>query len=138
MYTTGVPKKQTPKETTDLGRFLRQWRADKGLTVEEAAAKAGFSTRSIWTKIENGQKTIAVETLYSLSQLTGHTMDDLAIKLGLAIRRSRSNEERGQRVAAMAEAEQNAAALVDLLTDLSPAQIDVMVSVAEGLRKDQK
>lgn len=138
MYTTRVAKKQTTKETTDLGRFLRKWRTDKGLTVEEASAMAGFSTKSIWTKIENGQKTIAIETLYALSRLTGQTMDDLAIKLGLAIRRSQSSEERGQRVAAMAEAEQNAAALIDLLPDLSPAQIDVMVSVAEGLRKDQK
>jgi len=138
MYTTGVPKNQTDKKTTELGRFLRQWRLDKNLTVEEAAAQAGFSTKSIWTKIESGQKSIAVETLYALSILTGHTMDDLAAKLGLAIRHSRSSQERSQRINAMADAEQNAAALVDLLPDLTPAQVDVMLSVAEGLRKDQK
>src|SRR4051812_29947490 len=100
MYTTGVPKNQTDKKTTELGRFLRQWRIDKNLTVDEAASQAGFSTKSIWTKIENGQAKVSLETLYALSQLTGRTMDDLAHKLGLTIRRSRSSEERAQRVAA--------------------------------------
>lgn len=138
MYTIGVPKKQSNKETTELGRFLRQWRADKNKTVEEAADLAGFSTKSIWTKIENGQDKVSLETLYALSKVTGRTMDDLAIKLGMPIHRSRSSEERGQRVAAMADVEKNAAALIDLLPDLTPAQIDVMLSVAEGLRRDQK
>lgn len=139
MYTQGVPKKQPNKETTDLGRFLRQWREDKNLTVEEAAYQAGFTSKSIWTKVENGQKVVSLETLYSLSQLTGRTMDDLARKLGLIIRRSLSSEERGQRVAALVDVEPKAAALVDLLPDLTPAQIDVMLSVGESLRqKDQK
>jgi transcriptional regulator with XRE-family HTH domain len=138
MYTTGVPKNQTDKKTTELGRFLHQWRIDKNLTVEEAASQAGFSTKSIWTKIENGQAKVSLETLYALSRLTGRTMDDLAHKLGLPIRRSRSSEERAQRVAALTDVEPRAAALVDLLPDLTPAQIDVMVSVGEGLRKDQK
>lgn len=138
MYTTSVAKKQTDKKITDLGHFLRQWREDEGLTVEAAAERAGFSTKSIWTKIENGQGKVSTETLHALSQVTGRTMDDLAIKLGFIIRRSRSSEERGQRVAAMAEGAENAAALIDLLPDLSPAQIDVMVSVAEGLRKDRR
>jgi transcriptional regulator with XRE-family HTH domain len=138
MYTTGVLKKQSDKEITELGRFLRQWRADKNLTVEEAAERAGFSTKSIWTKIENGQKKVALETLYALSQLTGRTLDDLANKLGLPIRYSRTSEDRGHRVAALVDVEPNAAALVDLLPLLTPAQIDVMLSVGEGLRKDQK
>lgn len=138
MYTVDVPKKQKDKMTTELGRFLRQWRDDKNLTVEEAASQAGFSTKSIWTKIEGGQNKVSLETLFALSQLTGRTMDDLATKLGLSIRRSRSSEERGQRVAALTDAEPNAAALVDLIPDLTPGQIDVMLSVAEGLRKDQK
>lgn len=138
MYTIGVSKKQTDKATTELGRFLRQWRTDKNLTVEEAAEQAGFSTKSIWTKIENGQKKVALETLWSLSKLTGRTMDDLAIKLGLPIRYSKTSEDRGQRIASLAESETNAAALVDLIPDLTPAQIDVMLSVGEGLRKGQK
>lgn len=138
MYTRDVPKKQTDKETTDLGRFLRQWRVDKNMTVEEAAEQAGFSTKSIWTKIENGQAKVSLETLYALSQLTGRTMDDLANKIGLPIRRSHSSEERAQRLAALTDAEPRAAALVDLLPDLTPSQIDVMVSVGEGLRRDQK
>src|SRR4051812_32054093 len=126
MYTAGVPKKQTLKETTELGRFLRQWRTDKNLTVEEAASQAGFSTKSIWTKIEGGQDKVSLETLFALSQLTGRTMEDLAIKLGWTIRRSQSSEERGRRVVALVDVEPNAAALVDLLPDLTPAQIDVM------------
>lgn len=138
MYTTDVPKKQANKETTELGQFLRQWRVDKNVTVEEAAERARFSTKSIWTKIENGQAKVSLETLYALSQLTGRTMDDLASKIGLPIRRSRSGEERAHRLAALTDVEPRAAALVDLLPDLTPAQIDVMVSVGEGLRKGQK
>lgn len=138
MYTIGVSKKQTNNETTELGRFLRQWRVDQNLTVEEAAAQAGFSTKSIWTKIEGGQKKVAMETLWALSKLTGRTMDDLAGKLGLPIRPSRSNEERARRIAALADAQENAAALLDLLPDLAPAQIDLLLSAAEGLHRDQK
>jgi transcriptional regulator with XRE-family HTH domain len=138
MYTTIVPKKQSDSEITDLGRFLRTWRTDKNLTVEDAAAQAGFPSKSTWTKIENGQKRVSLETLYALSQLTGRTMDDLAAKLGWAIHRSRSSEERAQRVAALADVEPKAAALIDLLPDLTPAQIDLMLSAGEGLRRDQK
>lgn len=134
MYTNGVAKKQTDKPTTDLGIFMRQWRTDENLTVEEAAAKAGFG-KSIWTKIENGQKRVALETLFAISKLTGRTMDDLAIKLGYSIRRSRSSEDRAHRVAALVEVEPKAAALVDLLPDLTPDQIDTMLTMGESLRR---
>lgn len=137
MYTTGVPKKQKSNDTTKLDGFLYQWRLDMNLTVEEAAEQAGF-TKSIWTKLENGQKTIGLETLFALSQLTGRTMEDLLAKLGRAVRRSLSSEERGHRVAALVEVEPKAAALIDLLPDLTPGQIDTMLTVGEGLRKDQK
>jgi transcriptional regulator with XRE-family HTH domain len=138
MYTSDVRKKQTDKETTDLGRFLYQWRIDKNLTVEEAADQAGFS-KSIWTKLENGQKTIGLETLFALAQLTGRTMDDLYAKLGKKVHQSKSSEDRGHRMAALAEVEPKAAALIDLLPDLSPGQIDTMLTVGESLhRKDQK
>jgi len=138
MYTTDVAKKQTDNVTTDLGRFLRQWREDENLTVEEAACRAGFG-KSIWTKIERGQKRVALETLFALSNLTGRTMEDLMIRLGWTIRRSRSSEDRAQRMAALVEVEPKAAALVDLLPDLSPGQIDTLLTVGESLRrKDQR
>lgn len=135
MYTSGVAKKQAEKTTTELGRFLREWRTDKNMTVEEAASAAGFKTRSVWTKIENGQKTVALETIFALSVLTGRTMEDLVIKLGWTIRRSRSSEDRAARVGALVEAEPKAAALVDLLPDLTPGQIDTMLTLGEGLRR---
>jgi transcriptional regulator with XRE-family HTH domain len=138
MYTDDVAKKQTEKPTTDLGRFLRQWREDENLTVEEAASRAGFG-KSIWTKIENGQKRVALETLFAISNLTGRTMEDLVIRLGWIIRRSRSSEDRAQRMAALVEVEPKAAALLDLLPDLTPDQIDTMLTVGESLRrKDQR
>lgn len=133
MYTNGVAKKQTEKPTTELGRFLRQWRESENLTVEEVATRAGFG-KSIWTKIENGQQRVALETLFAISNLTGRTLDDLAVKLGWSIRRSRSNEDRAQRMIALVEVEPKAAALLDLLPDLLPDQIDTMLTVGESLR----
>lgn len=138
MYTTIVPKKQKSADTTELGRFLYQWRIDKNLTVEEAADQAGF-TKSIWTKLENGQKMIGLETLFAISKLTGRTMDDLYAKLGKQVHYSKTSEDRGRRMAALAEVEPKAAALIDLLPDLSPGQIDTMLTVGESLhQKDQK
>lgn len=134
MYTNGVAKKQTDKPTTDLGLFMRQWRVDENLTVEEAADKAGFG-KSVWTKIENGQKRVSLETLFAISILTGRTLDDLAVKLGWSIRRSHSSTERAHRIAALVEVEPQAAALVDLLPDLSPDQIDTMLTMGESLRR---
>lgn len=137
MYTMSVRKKQ-PKDTTDLGRFMLEWRNDNNLTVEEAAGRAEI-VKSTWTKLENGQKKIALETLFALSQLTGRTMEDLLSKLGRKVHRSQSSEERGRRMAALAEAEPLAAKLIDLLPDLTPGQIDTMLTVGEGLRqKDQR
>lgn len=138
MYTTYVPKKQKSNDTTRLDGFLYQWRLDKNLTVEEAAEQAGF-TKSIWTKLENGQKTIGLETLFALSKLTGRTMDDLYAKLGKRVRYSKTNEDRGRRMSALAEVEPKAAALIDLIPDLSPGQIDTMLTVGESLhQKDQR
>ena len=72
MYTISVPKKQTSKEITELGRFLRRWRGDQNMTVEDAAKRAGFTTKSIWTKIENGQTKVSLETLYPAGQLVSY------------------------------------------------------------------
>lgn len=138
MYTEVVRKKQTP--STDLGRFMYEWRRDNGLTVQAAAERIDVS-KSTWSKLENGQRFVSLETLIALSQETGRAVDDLVAMLDQPITLSRSSVERGARAAALAEKVPRAGVLLDLLPELTDREVDTLLSVGESLvrqRKDQK
>jgi transcriptional regulator with XRE-family HTH domain len=138
MYTHGVRKKQEP--STDLGKFMHQWRLDQRLTVEAAADVIGVS-KSTWSKLERGQRFVSLETLMALSDKTGRPVNELAAKAGQPVTVSRSNAERAQRAAALAEKVPRAGVLLDLLPELTDPEIDTLLSVGESLirrRRDQK
>jgi transcriptional regulator with XRE-family HTH domain len=138
MYTDVVRKKQEP--STDLGKFMRQWRLDQRLTVEEAADAIDVS-KSTWSKLERGQRFVSLETLMALAEKTGRTVEELAAKLGQVVTHSRSNEERGARSAALAEKIPRVAQLLDLLPEMTDREIDTLLSLGESLirqRTDQK
>ena len=138
MYTYDVRKKQEP--STDLGKFMRQWRLDQRYTVEAAAGEIGVS-KSTWSKLERGQRFVSLETLMALADKTGRPVDELAAKLGQTVTFSRSNAERAQRATALAEKVPRAGALLDLLPELTDREIDTLLSVGESLvrqRQEQK
>ena len=121
-----------------LAAFLRRWRGQRG--VSEAARQAGLSVHSIWSKLESGQPP-SLETLILLSQHTGRDIEELAAMAGMPVRRSASDRDRSDRVDRMIAAVPKSAALVDLLSELTPSEVDTLLTVAEGLirgREDRK
>lgn len=138
MYTYGVRKKQEP--STDLGKFMLQWRLDQRFTVEAAADAIGVS-KSTWSKLERGQRFVSLETLMALAEATARPVDELAAKVGQSVTLSHSGAERAQRAARLAEKVPRAAALLDLLPQLTDREIDTLLSVGESLvrqREEQK
>lgn len=132
MYTlamTETPQHNTPPAET-LAVFLRRWRGQRG--VREIAAKVGLN-HSIWSKLENGRSSVSIETLLRLAEHTGKSIEELAHMAGLAVKRSLNGRDRNDRVAAMASAVPKAGVLVDLLSELAPDEIDVLLTVAEGM-----
>ena len=121
-----------------LAAFLRRWRGQRG--VSEAARQAGLSVHSIWSKLEAGQPP-SLETLILLSQHTGRDIEELAAMAGMPVRRSASDRDRSDRVDRMIAAVPKSAALVDLLSELTPSEVDTLLTVAEGMirgREDRK
>lgn len=141
MYTKDVRRKRTDtQEPTDLGRLMKRWRQSEGLTVEAAGERIGV-VKSTWGKIERGANKASMETLAALSALLGRTVDELAAKDGREIHRSVSNAERAQRTAELAEKMPPLGVLLDLLPELTGAEVDTLLSVGESLvrqRKDRK
>ena len=130
MYTLAMTELTGPPPIETLAVFLRRWRGQRG--VREVAAAIGLN-HSIWSKLENGRTTLSIETLLRLSDHTGKPIEDLARMAGLTVRRSSSDPDRADRVAAMAAAVPKAGVLVDLLGELAPDEIDVLLTVAEGM-----
>jgi transcriptional regulator with XRE-family HTH domain len=126
-----VATKREPK-VTELGQFMRKWRKEQNLTVQEAADSIGVS-KSTWSEQEHGQRSISIETLMALSDQTGVPLDALSRMAGLDVRKSVPIEDRARRVAALAEAIPRIGAVLDLLPELSGGDIDAMVSLAESL-----
>lgn len=137
MYTYVVRKKQEP--STELGRFMRQWRMDQQppLTIEAAAGVVGIA-KSTWSKLERGQRFVSLETLIALSERTTKTVDELTAMLGERVIPSKTNEERARRAAALAEKVPAAAALLGLLPELTPQEVDTLLSVGESFVRQRK
>lgn len=134
MYTSVV--KKTKELPTELGRRMRAWRKSEDLTVAEAAGRAHI-VKSTWSNLERGVRQPETETLLLLEQAMGIPMDELARMAGFNVRASQNVGERARRVAALAEGDPRMQVLIGLLAELSPEQIDTLVSVAEGMRKSQ-
>ena len=132
MYTLAMTETPLPNTSPveTLAVFLRRWRGPRG--VREIAAKAGLN-HSIWSKLENGRISPSIETLLRLSEHTGKSIEELALMAGLSVRRSLNGRDRADRVATMALAVPRAGVLVDLLSELAPDEIDVLLTVAEGM-----
>lgn len=64
----------------------------------------------------------------------GVTMDELARMAGIIVRVSQTVAERSRRVAALAEGDPRMGVLIDLLPELSPEQIDTLVSLVETMK----
>jgi len=118
-----------------LAGFLKRWRGQR--SISEVAREAGFSVHSIWSKLERGQPP-SLETLILLSQYTGRDIEDLAEKAGMRVQRSASDPDRAARIAAMEQAIPLTAAVIDLLGELSPSEVDTLLTIAEGLKRGRK
>jgi transcriptional regulator with XRE-family HTH domain len=56
-------------------------RQAKGLTMEEAAKRAGLTTRQRWFGIESGHRdSISADTLHAVARALGVTMDELMVQ----------------------------------------------------------
>ena len=135
MYTYSVRKKQEP--STDLGKFMRQWRNGEQMTVEAAADAIGVS-KSTWSKLERGQRFVSLETLMALADRTGRPIEELAAKAGQPVTLSASSADRARRAAALAERVPRAGALLDLLPDLTDRELDTLLSVGESLVRQRQ
>jgi transcriptional regulator with XRE-family HTH domain len=121
-----------------LAAFLRRWRGQRG--ISEMARQAGFSVHSIWSKLEAGQPP-SLETLILLAHHTGRDIEELAAMAGMPVRRSASDRDRSDRVDRMIAAVPKSAVLVDLLSELTPSEVDTLLTVAEGMirgREDRR
>lgn len=125
------------KPAPDLGAFLLKWRKENGLTMEEAADRAGIS-KSTWSALENVQRGASMQRLYGLQCATGAEYDDLARLAGHEVRRSVSIDERARRIAAMSENLPKTRALIDLLEHLDENQTDVLLSAAENFSRNRQ
>ena len=132
MYTTGMTNQQP---TDNLASFLRRWRGQRG--ISEVTRAAGMSQPSIWSKLEKGQAP-SLETLVLLSQHTGRAVDELAVLAGLDVRRSASARDQADRVAAMVQAIPRTSVLVDLLVELTPGEVDTLLTIAEGMIRGRR
>ena len=132
MYTNAMTE-QRPAET--LASFLRRWRGRRG--ISEIARDAGMSQPSIWSKLEKGQAP-SLETLILLSQHTGRDVDELAVMAGLIVRRSVNDRDRFDRIAAMEQAVPQTRVVVDLLPELTPGEIDTLLTIAEGMIRGRR
>lgn len=59
-----------------LGRNLRRYRTEQGLTIEQLAEKAGISI-TFYSNLERGNKMLSVETLRRLSNVLCVSIDAL-------------------------------------------------------------
>lgn len=113
---------------------MRRWREENdNLTVEAAAQEIGV-VKSTWSQLERGIRTPETETLLLMERRMGVTMDELARMAGIIVRVSQTVAERSRRVAALAEADPRMEALIGLLPELSPEQVDTLVSLAETMQ----
>ena len=65
-----------------LGRSLRTIRGDRGLTIEEAAGRAGLNPRYL-AGVERGEINIAFTNLHKAVEALDTTLADLAKHAGL-------------------------------------------------------
>lgn len=57
---------------------MRRLRQSLGLTMAEAAKRAGFKSPQYWNNIENGRRpSVKAETLYAIAKVLGTTMESL-------------------------------------------------------------
>lgn len=125
--------KKTGELPTELGRFMRRWRKDQEWTVDRAAQEIGV-VKSTWSQLERGLRTPETETLLLMERKMGVPMDELARMAGIIVRVSQTVAERSRRVAALAEGDPRMGVLIDLLPELSPEQIDTLVSIVETMK----
>jgi transcriptional regulator with XRE-family HTH domain len=60
---------------------IKRRREAIGLTLDEAAKRAGFGQRQRWYAIESGRgSNLAAESLYAVAGVLGCTMEDLMIR----------------------------------------------------------
>lgn len=138
MYTAIVAKKQdTPP--TELGRFMRKWREDRNLTVDQAADDIGV-VKSTWSNLERGKRAASIETLMALSLKTEIPLEQLSRMAGLKVQLSSSIDDRARRVSALAAAIPQIGAVLDLLGELSGSEVDAMLTFGESLvaRRNQR
>jgi transcriptional regulator with XRE-family HTH domain len=113
-----------------LASFLRTWRGER--PIAEVVRESGLSAYSVWYRLEAGQAP-SLETLIRLADYTGRPIEELAAKAGMPVRKSMSDRDRAVRVAAMERAIPRMAVLVDLLAELTPAEVDTLLTVAEAM-----
>ncbi len=71
----GVPSgKLTPDQ--HLGKFIRNYRLERGLTLADVASRAGIS-RGMLSKIENGQTSASLSTLTRVARALGVTLSTM-------------------------------------------------------------
>lgn len=133
IYTALVKQKLSAEN--ELARFMRQWREDHHKSVRAAAEMLGVA-HSTWSEIERGERPASAGTLARLADLFSKPIDEIARMEGArSVRRSQSNTDRAARLAALIESDSRLGDLVELLVGLQGADVDVVLSLAESLRK---
>ncbi|WP_439593391.1 helix-turn-helix domain-containing protein [Microbacterium sp.] len=67
---------RTASDVARVGGRLRVARQDRGLTLEDVAAKAGMSVSTL-SRLESGKRQASLELLVPLTRLLGIRLDDL-------------------------------------------------------------
>lgn len=95
-----VPAKDTGGETiAAIGERLRELRSERGLSIREAAGRAGLSP-SFLRLVERGESEISITRLMRLADLYGLTVGDLLVSLNDARPRHRFPLEQAKRIEA--------------------------------------
>lgn len=139
MYTSFVSAKKVSKET-ELGIAMLKWRHRKiPRTTVQAAADAIGVSKSTWSELEHGKRAPNAETLLALEELLGFDAVELMRMAGYPSRRSIDSVDRGHRWALVEQRHPRAAALADLLPEMTDDQVDVFLNLAEAtVRPKQK
>lgn len=137
MKYTVLVKEQTNQ--SDLGRYMAEWRAQQNLSMRAAAEQAQIS-HSTWADIENNKRPADTGTFVALSRVLERSIDDLVEMEGRhrPYRRSKAPGERAARITRTILDRPRLEALFDQSGDLQDQEIDLILSLAESLRKRRR
>lgn len=118
-----------------LGRAMWQWRTEQRLSMRGAAERLGVS-HSTWGALERGERSAEADTLQRLADLLQRSVDELMRWEGRAsFRPSADDAERARRVEELIRADARLSRLLDVVAMLPAKEIDLLLSIADDLRK---